>query len=285
MRNLVVGMGLFIVLSGFGECETCEPHKPGAKCGQSDPCASGLYCGKDGTCKTQTPPYLYVTDKIARKMSFEIDYVQGQLPSQPAIDLLLGRLNDLHQSGHVKKPDGFEYIMDDTIPAHADPNHAYTFEELNSIVTNNKNTRSSGRYASAYILYVDGHSADDNGSSKVLGFAYGGDKIVVFKNTIMSVCSGGLFSSEVCKVTEGAVLTHEFGHLMGLVNNGLSMHTAHQDAAHGGHDVNDQCLMYWAIETDSGVSLILSRVLGGDSSIPRFDEQCMQDMLDAQNAD
>ena len=284
MRHVVVGVLLVGVFSGFTDCDACDPNKPGASCSQSEPCTSGLYCGADGTCKAQTPPYLYATDKIAKRLSFEIDYVQGQLPNQASIDAMLQRLREMHGSGHVKKPEGVEYLVDDTVPAHADPNHAYTFEELQNMVNGNKNTRSNGRYASAYVLYVDGHSADDNGASKVLGFAYDSDKIVIFKKTITEVCenNGGLFAADICRLTEASVLMHEFGHLLGLVNNGMSMHAAHQDAAHAGHDVNDQCLMYWAIETDSGVSMLLNRLLGGNSSLPSFDAACLQDLADAQ---
>ena len=50
---------------------------------------------------------------------------------------------------------------------------------------------------------------------------------------------------------------------LGLVANGLVMVGNHQDAAHGAHDSNDRCIMYWAYE-GSGILDALSRGLFGD---------------------
>jgi hypothetical protein len=73
---------------------------------------------------------------------------------------------------------------------------------------------------------------------------------------------------------EGTVLKHEAGHLLGLVANGVSMQTNHQDPAHEGHDASDQCLMYWAIETSSVADILLGRE-------PDFDAACRADLVAA----
>jgi hypothetical protein len=281
MRKLALSVSLMLVFAGFGSCDSCDPARPGESCSQQSDCRSGNYCAADGVCKGQSEPYLYVTDKIAKQLTFEIDYVQGQLPNQGALDVLKSRLQALGISGHVKKPEGVEIMIDDTLPAHVEADHAYTFNELDALISSNKNTRNAGKYAAAYLLYVDGHFAEDTSSSKVLGFAYGGDSIVIFKSTITRLCNTGLFASEVCRVSEASVLLHEFGHLMGLVNNGLSMASNHQDDSHGSHDSNAACVMHWTLENSEGVTLLLNRIISGDSGVPSFDAACLADMAQA----
>lgn len=49
------------------------------------------------------------------------------------------------------------------------------------------------------------------------------------------------------ETVETAVLTHETGHLLGLVD--LYLATGRQDSAHPGHSSNKGSVMYWAVET------------------------------------
>ncbi|MCR9077406.1 MAG: hypothetical protein NXI07_15325, partial [bacterium] len=58
--------------------------------------------------------------------------------------------------------------------------------------------------------------------------------------------------------------------------NGLDMVTPHRDADHGRHDESDECIMYWAFESRSGISSIRERLLGG--SLPDFDANCLADV-------
>jgi hypothetical protein len=64
------------------------------------------------------------------------------------------------------------------------------------------------------------------------------------------------------------LLEHEFGHLFGLVAQGTPMVTPHNDAANGAHCNNNNCLMYYAIETGASQN----------GSIPTFDANCRADM-------
>lgn len=47
---------------------------------------------------------------------------------------------------------------------------------------------------------------------------------------------------------ENAVLVHEFGHILGLVDLVYESAIAYEDAAHPNHSSNQSCVMYWAIE-------------------------------------
>ena len=48
---------------------------------------------------------------------------------------------------------------------------------------------------------------------------------------------------------EKAVIVHEFGHLLGLVNNGYQSPHDHEDPQHPHHSNNEESVMYWAIES------------------------------------
>ncbi len=72
-------------------------------------------------------------------------------------------------------------------------------------------------------------------------------------------------------VIEEAVLVHEAGHNLGLVDNGIPMQTPHKDAQHGNHDSNQNCVMYWAVE-----SSLISQLLG---TVPRdYDANCLAEL-------
>ena len=67
--------------------------------------------------------------------------------------------------------------------------------------------------ASIHVLYVDGSYEDDSGSSRVLGFAYGGSFMVMFKDSITSGCASSsvlalfpLIRDRICARVEATVL-------------------------------------------------------------------------------
>ena len=69
---------------------------------------------------------------------------------------------------------------------------------------------------------------------------------------------------------ESAVLMHEFGHVLGLVNNGTPMTQNHEGES--GHCDNEDCLMFYAAETGDMLAIL------GGGSIPTLDEQCLDDL-------
>jgi hypothetical protein len=69
---------------------------------------------------------------------------------------------------------------------------------------------------------------------------------------------------------EDAVLMHELGHVLGLVD--LARNTGRADPEHPGHSKNQRSVMYWAVE-----SSLIGQVLTG--SPPKdFDQQDLADL-------
>ena len=67
-------------------------------------------------------------------------------------------------------------------------------------------------------------------------------------------------------------MNHEFVNILGLVNNGTTPQSTHQDTPHGAHCSDDTCLMYYQADTSD----MISNLLGG--KIPELDAACLADL-------
>lgn len=90
------------------------------------------------------------------------------------------------------------------------------------------------------------------GSEEVLGVAARGDVLALFVDNIAGAATPLVSRQEI----EDAVLLHEFGHVLGLVD--LARDTGRADKEHPGHSSNRASVMYWAVE-----SSLIGQVIGG----------------------
>ena len=82
------------------------------------------------------------------------------------------------------------------------------------------------------------------GSEQVLGVAVRGDVLALFVDSMAGAATPLVGRS----VIEEAVLLHELGHVLGLVD--LARDTGRADKEHPGHSSNTASVMYWAVESD-----------------------------------
>lgn len=192
----------------------------------------------------------------------EVDYVQGQQPSTTALQQLQTRLEE-----RCNKPGGVTILVNDQVPSGGT---VYSVADNKALEAQHRSTFTSGTTAAIYVLYLDGQSDQDSGGGRVLGWAHGPTSIGIFRESIVASSNALATTPEV----EAAVLVHEAGHVLGLVNNGTPMVSAHEDTAHPAHDVDDDCIMHWQIETSDIRALALNR-----GSIPtQFDARCVADL-------
>ena len=86
----------------------------------------------------------------------------------------------------------------------------------------------------------------------------------------------------LCPLTEGATWMHEFGHLLGLVDNGTPMLVPHRDENHGHHDINENCIMHWSHESGAVAQFIQNRLASGRRDLRNvFDQACQEDLAAA----
>ena len=220
-------------------------------------------CRKDNSAANdKVSPRDFLAAGEYKKLTVEIQYAHGHQPSNEAVENLRNFLNE-----RLNKPNGITIVLN-AVPS---PGYTtYTLDQVRDIEEANRSRNTKRDEISAYFFFADADYAGNSGSSKVLGIAYESSSMVIFEKTIRDY-SGGLTQPSTSAL-ETTVLLHEFGHILGLVNNGTPMTTDHQDEPHGRHCDNTNCLMYYTAETSD----IVGNLLGG--GIPGLDSQCISDL-------
>lgn len=192
-------------------------------------------------------------------MIIEVVYVEGYEPSATAItnfkNFLTSRIN---KSGGIT-------IEKRAIPSPG--NASYTDAQIIAIENANRIFYNDGSQIAVWAFFADAKSSKDTDTSVILGTAYRNTSFVIYENTVKKL-SGGL-NKPSTTVLETTVMSHEFGHILGLTNAGTVMQSDHEDANHKRHCNVSSCLMYW--EAESGTNLF-----GG--TIPQLDAQCIADL-------
>lgn len=140
---------------------------------------------------------------------------------------------------------------------------SWTADDLKAVADESRAVQQGGGHAAIHLLFVHGTMGGDN---SVLGVAVRGDTAAIFVDRINASATPIVGSSGI----ETSVVTHEVGHLLGLVD--LYLHTGRQDAEHPGHSTDQNSVMYWAVESD----LVADLLQGGP---PReFDDADLADL-------
>jgi hypothetical protein len=223
--------------------------------------------------------YDYIRGDRYSKLVFEIDSVEGQEPRSAILTRITERFAEV-----LDKPGGIEVVLDDTSPASGD-DFVWTDAALDEVTRLSFDGDPDSDTIAIHITYVDGHSSyDDEDGSVILGVAWNWLQIVMYKQTIENSCGGlgliGGLDEQACEEAEFSILSHEIGHVLGLVDNGLPMVFDHRDpeAEHGAHDFDDECVMYWAYEGQGLFDRIGSRLLAGDDASLPFCQHCLDDL-------
>jgi len=211
---------------------------------------------------TNIVPNDFLSDKKYDKLIVEIQYVSGTAPAAATLDNL-----QIFLQQRLNKASGIS-IIQNSIPSTG--KSEYSVNDVENIEKASRTQTTSDKTLTAYFLFVDGDYASNSGNSKVLGFAYGSSSVTILEKTIKGL-SGGIGQPSVTAL-ETTVLLHEFGHILGLVSNGTPITSDHQDVAHGKHCNDQNCLMYYSVETSD----VVANIVGG--SIPALDTSCLNDL-------
>lgn len=225
-------------------------------------------CSKDDDEKTKSPleinynvnPNQFLSADKYNQLIVEVQYVPGMQPNASTLTRLQTLLGN-----RLNKPNGISIVQKEI----ASPGKAkYTLEDIVSIEKSMRTQNTGGQTITAYIVFMDGAYVDDKTDIKTLGVAYYPSSIVMFENTIKGL-SGHIGQPSTLNL-ESTVSQHEFGHLLGLVNNGTPLQSLHQDEPNGKHCNNQNCLMYYEAETSSGI--------GRAGTVPQLDGACLADL-------
>lgn len=222
------------------------------------------------------PPRLmrYLTSVTDRSLRVELDSVSGLEPYESSTAYLGDKFSAL-----LEKPDGVTFEADETLEP-AGEGYEWTFERLDEYARAHATDDGAGP-VTIHVLSLDGRYVSEQGSGTVLGLAWGQRFIALFQDPIRSPCASGVLGSlqqENCEIAERNVWAHEIGHVIGLVDNGVTMGVDHRDAEHGHHDVSDECLMYWAYDGPQIFDTLLGRIGSGRAPDLEFCSQCQADI-------
>lgn len=135
--------------------------------------------------------------------------------------------------------------------------------------------RTEGAERRLYIVFLDGYFEDATGTrDDVLGVSIGTTGVIAMFKPVID--SAG-FLMTVRRRVEQTVLVHEFGHSVGLVDNGAPNVSAHVDEEHGAHCTNEDCVMYWANHAGAGVFDFAMLGMNSGAQV-LFDQACLDDL-------
>lgn len=197
------------------------------------------------------------------ELFIEIFYVSGKEPSVTTLDNFENFL-----SQRLNKPDGITMELKEIPPL---GQTIYSITDIRGLEDEIRTAYNQDGTLKVFGLFLDGEYAENTENGSVLGVAYRNTSFVLFEETIKGFSGQPLAPSTT--VLETTVLNHEFGHLLGLVNAGTPLQSAHQDEAHGRHCTTEDCLMYWTAETGEG---LVNMISGG--TIPELDAACLADL-------
>ena len=198
----------------------------------------------------------FLSSSAYSSLLLEIDYMPGYAPDATSVINLVTFLNTF-----INKPGGISVSQKQIA---ASGKTSLTLEDIVKIEKTYRSAFTSGNVLAAHILVVDA----DYSNPVILANSYWNTSTCLFGKTINDN-SGG-----TGQVTRTQLLTtlleHEFGHLLGLVNQGSPMQAAHRDVNNGAHCTDTTCLMYYAIETGDAGTM--------NNQIPTLDANCMADL-------
>lgn len=187
-------------------------------------------------------------------LELEINYMQAY----PLSDVVVNHLTNYLQT-YINKPGGIRVYRQ------VINNSDKTIFGINDVVALEKKVRTKFTrpgIIAVHIMVLDAEFTEFT----VLGNAYWNTSMSVYGRTIDRYSGGnGQVSTDQLFIT---LIEHEFGHLLGLVDQGTSMVDAHKDVNNGAHCINPYCLMHHVIETTSA----------GAPQIPVLDNYCVADL-------
>jgi len=150
----------------------------------------------------------------------------------------------------------------------------WTSKEVLDLALDVWDAHPSGYEAEFFVLFLKGYfKSEDAPDYRIIGVSIIGTPVIaIFKDIILSSSS----IPQVARFVEQATLVHEFGHVMGLVNNGVPPVSDHLDPEHPRHCTNNRCVMYWVNEGASDMTEFVRLMIDSDSLV-MFGEECLED--------
>ncbi len=200
----------------------------------------------------------YLLEEPYARVVIELDVVDSaSLPADVA-GPLVEALEEL-----IGKP--VEIVYDEDLAPDDDP--SWSPDAFQAFARERFNLEVAEDAVKIHLLLLDGRYYNSEGD-ELLGVAWEHRHVGLFLRGVKDACgslggAGGSLKSRPCQSAQLSVLAHEFGHVLGLVNNGVPMATPHEDPEHPGHSDDPECVMYWAYERSAVVKKVAEAIEEG----------------------
>jgi hypothetical protein len=225
-------------------------------------------------------PEAYIQAAPYPHLVIEVDAVDGWAPRAETATQIPASLESI-----LAKPAGVEAILDETLPPGASDG-VWTFAELDALAAETLDLEVDVDTVKMHVLFLDGRYMAEDPNAVILGLAWHRSEIAIFAETIDQLCRGQVgpgLEERLCAGTERSVWVHEIGHLLGLVDNGIPMLTSREDPDHAHHDINEDCVMFWAAERENAVQKLAMQLQDLDIAYLDFDDACLADIADVRD--
>jgi hypothetical protein len=166
-----------------------------------------------------------------QRMVVEVGHQQGAELSQSALDHLLAVLR-----GVVDKPAGLTVVTSE-LPGGP---RTWSRDDLDAISRTSRQHTSGPEQVVMHVLALRGEFEQPD----VLGVAFDASSFALFPDRLDRLA--GLLGGRT--LVEQALLVHEAGHLLCLINITYTSDIDHEDPEHPHHSKDPGSVMYWAVE-------------------------------------
>jgi hypothetical protein len=239
-------------------------------------------------CEDEEPLPSRVFSAEVRRVVLEVDYAVGAEPYAAGDDefnpwdITRANAEALFRAvdgKSIEVPSGLDEMqrLDDVPPG------PYDRTDLRAVAKAHRDREPSRRTFSYYVLWLPGiYRRGGEDQPNVLGVTLVDDGIIALFKPAIDGVAGALAGSAFGGFIEQMVLTHEFGHAVGLVDNGVEPRSDHHDDAHRTHCRNPHCVMYFGVEGEADLLQFLQQYLDSDGSdLVLFDDACLDDAAGA----
>lgn len=173
-----------------------------------------------------------------QRIKVEVDFTQNSKPNQ----------SDLNVISVVLQKYSGKQVSTSLDSSNLEVKEDYTLQDVVELTKANRSCYTSSSQVCIYFLFLPGSFEGSN----ALGATFTSSAAALFSEQLHRAGSPLASREKIAQAT----ITHELGHLFGLVNLSYKSPRDHEDPSHPGHSKNQNSVMYWAVE-DISIGTIL----------------------------
>ena len=227
------------------------------------------------------PDYPELFGPQLKTVRIEVDYAQGAEPYTEAVgtlgspwELFAANAQRLFRAKTVEVPTTLDAMQ----PLGDVPGASFTVDQILDLADAHRDVKNGNGVASFYVIFLNGYYAEnDAAENNVLGASIGNTGVIAVFKPVVSGAGDGPRRQTGDRYVEQSTLIHEFGHAIGLVDNGVALATTHEDAAHPKHCANSKCVLFWENDGAAAATQFVRSFLTSGNQV-LFGPECLGDV-------